>query len=466
MNNEDMYRNFTTYTSNFNSNVRRILNIYSSINEIFNNAFQTSNVQTNSNNNNSRIPQYQNTNRETISTLIRNNGLNRNSLSLSQQADILSLSGMGRQRSSQQLPSLPRIPPPPLSRTQSPPLSRTQSPSLPRTQPPPLSRTQPPPLSRTQSPPLPRRRPLHPRRPMFSPPQQVVNYLPTGRPRRPLPPQQSIQPPPPPPPRPQHVINRNNYRRRHRRSNILSRNPLFNHTTQSNSNSPNPFASLMTNINQISSNLFDPILIIPTEQQIQNATEIISYNITLRQDTCPIDLLLFNTNEDIMRILFCGHIFRPANLQTWFQSSSICPLCRYDIREYNTTDLSNNEPNDNDSNDNESTNDNGSSNDNEPEPDNNGSNDNEPEPDNNGSNDNEPDDNEPDDNEPDDNEPDITETTINDTISGIELHNNVLNTLQTQLQNIITETLESTFEELSDLSSNVDFQYSLFNMQQ
>ena len=30
-----------------------------------------------------------------------------------------------------------------------------------------------------------------------------------------------------------------------------------------------------------------------------------------------------------------GHIFRQTNLNRWFESNPRCPLCRYDIREYN-----------------------------------------------------------------------------------------------------------------------------------
>ena len=34
-------------------------------------------------------------------------------------------------------------------------------------------------------------------------------------------------------------------------------------------------------------------------------------------------------------IRYCGHIFKTDELNTWFRSNCRCPVCRYDIRNYN-----------------------------------------------------------------------------------------------------------------------------------
>ena len=83
--------------------------------------------------------------------------------------------------------------------------------------------------------------------------------------------------------------------------------------------------------------LFSNVTVRPTEQQISNATELVRYGSTTnrRQTSCPIGLTPFNNNDEVIRILHCGHIFVPTNLRRWFQSNVRCPLCRYDIREYN-----------------------------------------------------------------------------------------------------------------------------------
>lgn len=79
----------------------------------------------------------------------------------------------------------------------------------------------------------------------------------------------------------------------------------------------------------------DTVIVRPTELQILNATEMIQYNtIDTSEDRCPIDLTTFNDNDMVMRIRECGHIFRPDNLRGWFRQSVRCPMCRYDIREY------------------------------------------------------------------------------------------------------------------------------------
>ena len=35
-------------------------------------------------------------------------------------------------------------------------------------------------------------------------------------------------------------------------------------------------------------------------------------------------------------IRFCGHIFSTGSLNTWFTTNCRCPVCRYDIRNYNS----------------------------------------------------------------------------------------------------------------------------------
>ena len=77
----------------------------------------------------------------------------------------------------------------------------------------------------------------------------------------------------------------------------------------------------------------DNVIVTPTQTQINAALEHIQYNSTITQDCDPIDLLPFTTDENIVRIRHCGHCFREVNLNTWFNSSVRCPLCRVDIRD-------------------------------------------------------------------------------------------------------------------------------------
>lgn len=75
----------------------------------------------------------------------------------------------------------------------------------------------------------------------------------------------------------------------------------------------------------------------PTEQEIDNACEVLLYRdcSSNNQTRCPIDMLDFEPDDSVMRITHCGHIFREANLRRNFQTSSCCPMCRHNIVQNN-----------------------------------------------------------------------------------------------------------------------------------
>lgn len=101
--------------------------------------------------------------------------------------------------------------------------------------------------------------------------------------------------------------------------------------------------------NDIFSNFLEPIVVNPTQSQIEIATRRVRYCdiLTPTNTSCPISLDSFNDNDMVTIIRFCGHIFNTEHLNTWFQSNCRCPICRYDIRSYNTnshTSNTNNTP--------------------------------------------------------------------------------------------------------------------------
>ena len=112
----------------------------------------------------------------------------------------------------------------------------------------------------------------------------------------------------------------------------LNYNSLFN-TANANTN---------TNTNT-TDNFFDPIDVYPSQRQIENATRVVSYcDISTPNNTsCPISLEPFDDNEQVTIIRHCQHIFKTNQLNSWFIRNSRCPVCRYDIREYNNTNITN-----------------------------------------------------------------------------------------------------------------------------
>ena len=87
---------------------------------------------------------------------------------------------------------------------------------------------------------------------------------------------------------------------------------------------------------------FDPVLIYPTASQIETATRRVLYRdiVTPINTRCPISLETFNDSDIVTIIRQCGHIFNSDELNNWFTTNCRCPICRYDIRNYNSTNLS------------------------------------------------------------------------------------------------------------------------------
>jgi hypothetical protein len=100
-----------------------------------------------------------------------------------------------------------------------------------------------------------------------------------------------------------------------------------------------------TNNNVTQNNVFDtffnnflntPVIVRPTDEQIQNASVLIRYGDIENPNAeyCPISLDEFNDDDQVRQIIHCGHIFHPTQFQRWFESNTRCPICRYDIRNY------------------------------------------------------------------------------------------------------------------------------------
>ena len=79
-----------------------------------------------------------------------------------------------------------------------------------------------------------------------------------------------------------------------------------------------------------------PIVIRPTQEQINNATEecIFSSIEDPPNSSCPISLVPFQNNDLVYKIKYCGHIFFKNQLENWLYENTKCPLCRYDLRDY------------------------------------------------------------------------------------------------------------------------------------
>ena len=104
----------------------------------------------------------------------------------------------------------------------------------------------------------------------------------------------------------------------------------YNNTTNNTNNTNN------TEWNNLLRTFFNTVPICPTPAEITRATrqQIFSQVIEPINNRCPISLEYFGENDQVTQIIYCEHLFNPAQITTWFRSNVICPICRYDIRNY------------------------------------------------------------------------------------------------------------------------------------
>jgi hypothetical protein len=123
--------------------------------------------------------------------------------------------------------------------------------------------------------------------------------------------------------------------------------PINNERSDRQNNSANRNNNLNRNnryniFDGYSRSIFDsflqPVEIYPTQSQIESATRRVRYCDIARpiNTSCPISMDEFNDTDMVTVIRQCGHTFHTDNIMNWFRSNCRCPVCRYDIREYNS----------------------------------------------------------------------------------------------------------------------------------
>ena len=75
-------------------------------------------------------------------------------------------------------------------------------------------------------------------------------------------------------------------------------------------------------------NSLNPVLVIPTQEQISNEIEDYIHPSIQQCSICQDDI-----SSGGARLRVCQHSFHRTCIQTWFGASVRCPVCRRDIRE-------------------------------------------------------------------------------------------------------------------------------------
>jgi len=125
------------------------------------------------------------------------------------------------------------------------------------------------------------------------------------------------------------IQNQNVY---NRRTNNVRPNRFGNR--RQTSNSYNPYDTLFSYILPLGRGAGNRVPATLTSSQIENATQTVSYHEMMNEERCPITLDNFIAGESICQIRHCGHIFKRDALMNWFNRNVRCPVCRYDLRNY------------------------------------------------------------------------------------------------------------------------------------
>ena len=92
---------------------------------------------------------------------------------------------------------------------------------------------------------------------------------------------------------------------------------------------------LTQTLNEIAPIAQEDVVVAPTESQINNACLVLPARDAVdREYLCPIDLSTIADDESVMKIKYCGHVFRENNLRELFTRDVRCPMCRFDIRDH------------------------------------------------------------------------------------------------------------------------------------
>lgn len=122
----------------------------------------------------------------------------------------------------------------------------------------------------------------------------------------------------------------------------------FNNSNNNNNRNRRPINNEM--LSQVLQSFLQPVEIYPTQDQIDTATRRVRYCDIVRpiNTSCPISMEDFHDEDNVIIIRNCGHIFHTESLMNWFRTNCRCPVCRYDIRDYNlnaSTQFFNNQTN-------------------------------------------------------------------------------------------------------------------------
>ncbi len=117
--------------------------------------------------------------------------------------------------------------------------------------------------------------------------------------------------------------------------------PMFGPTIEE-TNSDTNFLSNLLNLLQTNSSqtilrqFNEPVIVSPTQEQINNATKTMTATNLNEESICSICQDNYTSNQTLREIKYCEHFFHKDCIDHWFEQHVHCPVCRFDIRDTET----------------------------------------------------------------------------------------------------------------------------------
>jgi hypothetical protein len=105
--------------------------------------------------------------------------------------------------------------------------------------------------------------------------------------------------------------------------------PIYDSSSNNVNRQPDIFDSIFEDF-------FSSVIVHPSQEQISRATKVLKYSEISepKNISCPISLESFQPEAEVTQIIGCEHLFSTQHIQRWFLTNTVCPLCRYDIRNF------------------------------------------------------------------------------------------------------------------------------------
>jgi hypothetical protein len=80
-------------------------------------------------------------------------------------------------------------------------------------------------------------------------------------------------------------------------------------------------------------NLPEPVTINPSNEVLAHASELLTATADHSGVQCMVCLEHLQTGQELRKLRFCRHLFHRSCIDTWFERTVRCPICRHDVRD-------------------------------------------------------------------------------------------------------------------------------------